>query len=120
MTRFKKRRSTGSILEINQVVLLIMFWRRRFEAQAKAQHVFFEHGVTRFTICEFLTQVIDDMLLLPISSCCPSTPPMDSSNTVRYMISGLPSTGGIKIGGSNRYSLILSNAFWQSSVHTTP
>src|SRR3954468_15297071 len=50
---------------------------------------------------------------LPVSSCCPSIQPMDSSNTVRYMINGLPSTGGINIGGSNRYSLILSNAFWQ-------
>src|SRR3954470_10114707 len=34
---------------------------------------------------------------LPVSSCCPSIQPMDSSNTVRYMINGLPSTGGINI-----------------------
>src|SRR3954464_11618412 len=61
---FSKTYLIGSILEINQVVLLIMYWRRRFEAQAKAQHVFFEHGVTRLTVCEFLTQVIDGMLLL--------------------------------------------------------
>src|SRR3954466_11469082 len=54
---------------------------------------------------------------LPVSSCCPSIQPMDSSNTVRYMINGLPSTGGINIGGSNRYSLILSNTFWKSSVN---
>src|SRR3954466_10442927 len=37
---FSKTYLIGSILEINQVVLLIMYWRRRFEAQAKAQHVF--------------------------------------------------------------------------------
>ena len=34
--------------------------------------------------------------------------PIEFSRMVKYMISGLPSTGGIKIGGSSKYSLILS------------
>src|ERR1043165_3988919 len=31
---------------------------------------------------------------LPVSSCCPSMQPIETSNTVRYMISGLPPIEG--------------------------
>src|SRR3954468_21240296 len=37
---------------------------------------------------------------LLVSSCCPRTQPMESSKTVKYIIKGLPSTGGDKMGGS--------------------
>ncbi|MCI58221.1 hypothetical protein A2U01_0079475, partial [Trifolium medium] len=37
---------------------------------------------------------------LPVSSCCPSTQPVDPSSIVRYIRSGLPGTRGVKIGGS--------------------
>src|SRR3954467_11863358 len=56
---FSKTYLIGSILEINQVVLLIMYWR-----PSQSTTCFFEHGVTRLTVCEFLTQVIDGTLLL--------------------------------------------------------
>ena len=50
-------------------------------------------------------------------SCCPRTPPMELSNTVKYKINGRPGAGGISTGGLCKYCLILLKASSQSSFH---
>src|SRR3954466_1753384 len=72
---------------------------------------FLEHGVAGFTVSEFLAQVVDGMLFSLCLVLLSKDTTMESSKTVKYIIRGLPSTGGDKMGGSSRYSLMLSNAF---------
>ena len=44
--------------------------------------------------------------------------PMDVSCTARWRINRYPSVKGTKIGGFNKYYLILAKAIWHSFVHS--
>src|ERR1051325_4111189 len=96
---FSNMHFIGSILEINKVVGVNIYCLSRRAAQAKALQV--------FSSCEYLVSQSVNFFLRkyiacsfrPDSSCCPNTHPNEFSNTVKYMIRGLPSAGGIRIGG---------------------
>src|ERR1044072_3726593 len=115
---FSKMYFIGAILEINKVVWVNIYCLSRRAAQAKALQF--------FSSCEYLVSQSVNFLLReyiacsfrPDSSCCPNTHPIEFSNTVQHMIRGLPSAGGIRMGGFCRYSLILSKAIWQASFHS--
>src|SRR3954467_2255378 len=100
----------GSILEINKVVWVNIYCLSRRAAHAKAQQVFSSSEYLVSQSVNFLLRYYIACSFRPDSSCCPSTHPIEFSNTVKYIIRGLPSAGGIMIGGSCRYFFILSKA----------
>src|ERR1051325_6882318 len=109
----------GSILDINKVVWVNIYCLSRRAAHAKAQQVFSSSEYFSSPSINFLLRQYIACSFRPDSSCWPNTHPIEFSNTIKYMIRGLPLVGGIRIGGFCRYSLILSKAIWQSSFHST-